>query len=361
MRLKSILIFLVSIFCVTTAYSQEPSKEKQILLWKVPVGQKSLIPDISLIGAVAGGWFRDDPVGDQGENPSRTGFNLQGAELAIQAAVDPYVRADVFILFKEDAVEVEDATVTTLSLPWNLQIRAGKMLARFGRQNTQHVEQLDFIDSSLPNRYFFGVEGFSELGMELSVLLPVSWFSEFSFEFLQGDNAGNFDGTRKGDFATLGHWKNGFDLGPNLAGQVGLSSVAGFNSTASGNGTQIFGTDFYLRWKPNARRGLKFQTEYFLRRLEDVGDNRVEGGLYSQLVYQFMRRWETGLRVERIGWPGEGLAQWGLTPQLTFVATEFFRLKGQYHFIRTDGIPRPQHEAFLQMVFNMGPHGAHMF
>lgn len=365
--LKIVMVVLPSIVGINLAWGQEtlPSKQpsdKQILLWKVPAtGRKALIPDISLIGSIAVGWFRDDPVGDQGENPSRTGFNFQGAELAIQEVVDPYVRGDIFILFKEDGVEVEDATITTLSLPWNLQIRGGKMLARVGRQNTHHLEQLDFVDQSLTNRYFFGPEGFAELGAEVSVLFPLPWFSELSFEFLQGENEGNFDGSRKGDFAYLGHWKNGFDVTPNLAGQVGLSGVVGFNDTAPGNATQIYGADLYLRWKPSERRGLKWQTEYFLRRREEVGGATVEGGAYTQFVWQFARRWEAAVRGERIGLPAEGFSQWGISTAITFVATEFFHLRGQYNWIHTNGTAKEQHEAFLQMQFNMGPHGAHSF
>lgn len=371
--LKIVLIFLSCMGGLSPVWGQEsqPSgqpADKQILLWKVPSsGRKALIPDISLIGTIAGGWFRDDPAAgaapatDQGENPSRTGFNFQGAELGIQEVVDPYVRGDVFILFKEHEVEVEEATVTTLSLPWNLQIRAGKLLAKFGRQNAQHLEQLDFVDNSLTNRYFFGPEGFHELGAELSVLFPLPWFSEFTFQFLQGENPGNFDGPRKEDFAYLGRWTNGFDVTPNLAGQVDLSGTVGFNDTARGNTTQIYGADLYLRWKPSERRGLKWQTEYFLRRKEIVGGSLTEGGVYSQLVYRFARRWEAGIRGERIGLPSEGLRRWGVSPAITFVATEFFHLRGQYNWIHTDGISKEQHEAFLQIGFNMGPHGAHSF
>lgn len=349
--MRNFIYILTFLLCIGSSF----------LTFAQATGRKALIPDLSLIGSVAGGWFRDDPAGDQGENPSRTGFNFQGAELAIQSVIDPYVRGDFFILFKEDAVEVEDATITVLSLPWNLQIRAGKMLARFGRQNTQHLEQLDFVNQSLTNRYFFGLEGFTELGAEVSVLFPTPWFSELSFEFLQGENGGNFDGGRKGDFAYLSHWKNGFDITENLAGQVGLSGVVGFNDTAPGNTTQIYGADFYLRWKPNDRRGLKWQTEYFLRRLEDGAANPVEGGLSTQLIWQFARRWETGVRAERIGLPEDGFGRWGLSHQITFLATEFFRVRGQYNWVHTDGTPKEQHEAFLQMQFNMGPHGAHAF
>ncbi len=337
------------------------TNDRQFLLWKVPgSSQKALIPDISLVGSFAGGFFRDDPATDQGENPSRTGFNFQGLELGLQSVVDPYIHADIFILFLEDGIEVEDATVTTLSLPWNFQMRAGKMPGKFGRQNSQHLEQLPFIDFSLANRYFFTPEGFSELGVEVSNLLPLPWYSELTFQFLQGDNTGNFDGPRKEDFAYLGRWVNQFEPASNLSILTGFSGAFGFNGSAPGNLTELYGADLYLRWKPSDRRGLKWQTEYFLRRKQDVGIKLTEGGLYSQLVWQFARRWEAGVRADLVGFPEETVKQAGAAASLTFLATEFFRLRAQYEAVHTPGT-RLNHEAFLQLQFNMGPHGAHAF
>src|SRR3989338_6628402 len=114
-------------------------------------------------------------------------------------------------------------------------MRAGKMLTRFGRKNTQHLEQLDFVDYSRVNRFFFGAEGFKELGVELSVLFPTPWFSELTFELLHGANEDNFNSPRPEDFVYLGHWKNAFDLTPNLTLQAGVSGAFGYNDTALGN------------------------------------------------------------------------------------------------------------------------------
>ena len=327
---------------------------------RVPGKVSAFLPDISVVGTFAGGYFRDDPGHDLGENPSRTGFNFQGIELGLQSVVDPYIRADIFILFLEEGVEVEDATVTTLSLPLNLQIRAGKMLAKFGRQNAQHLEQLDFVDYSQNNRYFFSAEGFSELGVELSILFPTSWFSELTFEFLQGENEGNFNGTRKGDFAWLGRWTNTVDLSPDLTLQTGLNSAFGFNASGVGNLTQIYATDLYLRWRPSEQRGLKWQTEYLLRTKSINPGRETEGGITSQLIGQWARRWESGVRFDAIGLPEAGPRQWQLSPVITFLASDFFRVRGQYNFIKTSGSPTG-HEAFLQLQFNMGSHGAHAF
>ena len=44
---------------------------------RTPGKASALLPDISVIGTFAGGYFRDGPGHDLGENPSRTGFNFQ--------------------------------------------------------------------------------------------------------------------------------------------------------------------------------------------------------------------------------------------------------------------------------------------
>lgn len=363
MRFLIIGITLILLTPVIALSQTAPKEEnaKQVLLWNVPAkGKATLLPDISLIGSLAAGWMRFDPATDQGENPNRTGFNLQGMELALQSVVDPYVRGDVFILFHEHDVEIEEATLTTLALPANLQFRAGKLLAKFGRENARHLEQLSFIDASLTNRHFFGPEGFHELGAELSYLFPFPWSSELAVQFLQGENPDNFDGSRKGDFAYLGNWKNTVDLTSNLTMQVGLSGAFGTNNSGLGNSTQIYGGDLYFRWRPNDRRGLKWQTESFFRRRELAAATPWDGGITSQLVYQFAKRWETGVRYDQIGLPMDTVRQWQVSPVLTFLASEFFRIRTQYNVTRATATAT-QHEAFLQLQFNMGPHGAHAF
>ncbi len=348
-----------SVVSETAKLADSSQEDAKLLFWKVPrKGAARLLPDISLIGSFAGAYFRDDPVGEQGENPSRTGFNLQSIELAIQAVVDSYVRGDIFILFKEDEVEIEEAFITTLGLPANLQVRAGIMLAPVGRLNSQHVEQWDFVDQSFTNRYFLGVEGLGEIGAELSVLFPTPWFSELTFGWYQGSNEDNFNSSSKADFAYLGKWNNFFDLTEDLGLQIGLAGILGMNDTQ--NLTQLYVADVFLRWRPNERTGLKWQTEYFMRRRKEAVNTLVEGGLYSQLVYQFARRWEAGLRADLLGLPSEGAKQQSVSPMLTFLASEYFRLRTQYNYVNVSG-GRNQHQAFLQLVFNLGPHGAHKF
>lgn len=121
---------------------------------------QSLNPDISAIGIFSAAYFSKNPPAPQlaDTDPANTGINLQQFELGFQGVVDPYFRADSFIIFTLDSVEVEEAYLTTLSLPFNLQIRAGKMRSKFGRINLQHTHVQDFVDVPLPYGTFVNGE-----------------------------------------------------------------------------------------------------------------------------------------------------------------------------------------------------------
>ena len=117
---------------------------------------------------------------------------LDETEVSFQSVVDPYIRADVFISFWRDpethkyGVDVEEAYLTTLSLPAKLQLKVGKFREAVGRINPVHPHALPFID--LPNAYvnYFG-EGLNDEGVSLSWLTPTkSFYQEFVFQATSG-------------------------------------------------------------------------------------------------------------------------------------------------------------------------------
>jgi hypothetical protein len=74
-----------------------------------------------------------------------------------------------------------------------------------------------------------------------------------------------------------------------------------------------------------------------------------------------MKRWHVGARFDMVGLPDDSIVQeWRITPALTFDPTEFSRLRLQYEYDKVENADAV-HAAFLQLVFNMGPHGAHAF
>ncbi len=324
-------------------------------------GFQRLLPDISAIGTFAGAYFSKDPTSDTGADPAKTGFNLQEIELAVQSIIDPYLKGDVFLSFGEDKVELEEGYLTTLGLVKGLQMRGGKFRLPIGRQNQKHTEIWDFADNNLVNKYLLGPDGIRELGLEVSYLLPTPFFAQLQGTFSNGNNTTSFGSPRKKDFLYQGRVTTSFDPTENTAILVGASGATGGNSYSNGNFTQILGGDVLLKWKPASYRSLVWQTEYLYRSLGTSTGSLNDGGLYSYIDYQFLKRWHAGIRYDQMGMPSRSIvSEARVTPALTFNPTEFSRIRAQYEYDKIKGI-NPVHVAFLQFEFSMGPHGAHAF
>lgn len=320
-----------------------------------------ILPNISVIGSVVGGFFSDEPSGETGHDPARSGFTLQEIEVAFQSSIDPYLRADVFLSFHEDGVELEEGYVTTLSLPRGLQARAGKFLLPFGRQNQKHLETWDFADNLLINKYLLGPENLSELGLEVSYLFPLPFFLQAQATFSNGENETSFGGVRREDFLYQGRLSASIDPSEKTTILLGGSTAFGFNATGLGNQTRLFGGDFLFKWKPKPYRTVSWQSEYIHRLLETPTGSENDGGLSTYIDYQFLKRWHVGLRYDHVGLPSDSIAkEWRVTPALTFNPTEFSRLRAQYEYDKVSG-GNAVHAAFLQLEFSMGSHGAHTF
>src|SRR5688572_32174590 len=92
-----------------------------------------LLPDISAVGDLIGDL---SPKGSTQEDGSR--FGVRELELALQAAVDPYFRGDLFLGFSDaEGVHIEQAFLTATALPWRLEARLGRFL-----RSEEHTSEL---------------------------------------------------------------------------------------------------------------------------------------------------------------------------------------------------------------------------
>ena len=185
-----------------------------------------LLPDISAIGSAALAWNHLDvaqlsPRGDPFAPPDKVQPIFQELEVGLQAVVDPYVRADVFLTFSPDGAGVEEAYLTTLSLPAGLQIRAGQLYAPFGRINQQHGHVWDFVDRPLALARLLAVDGLRGPGLDVSWLAPTPWFSELHIAYQAVAPA--FD--PQTHVAGLARLIQFFDVGQSGALGVGISAA----------------------------------------------------------------------------------------------------------------------------------------
>jgi hypothetical protein len=349
---------------------------------------QSMNPDIALVTSVVAGWFsRDTNYQTGGHDPTKTGFQLQQVELSIQKVVDPYFRLDSFIVFGPEGVEVEEAYATTLSLPWNLQARAGQFLTRFGRINPTHPHAWDFIDQPFALGRVFGGEGNRGVGFELSYLMPLPWYVEILGSLTDPMGAGtarSFYGATDlvirslFDLQSTVALKQFFPLSADWSLAWGLSMAAGPNPTGQDNRSEVYGTDVYLKYRPITRGGhttISLQSEWFYRRRQVPDDVLQDLNGYAYLFWQFALRWGAAVRYE------SGSPTWGMTGRnptdyldlywtdhrhrtsanVTFWPSEFSRIRLQGSSDVLGWENRVTWAAFLALEVVVGVHGAHRF
>jgi hypothetical protein len=318
-------------------------------------------PDIAVIGDFLGAIGKND-------SPFATpSLELHESELSLQAIVDPYARADFFLVFAPDEVGVEEGFVTFTSLPANLLLKVGKMRASFGKVNQMHNHMMPWTDRPLVTQDLVGgEEGISDAGLSLSRLIinPIL-FLEATAEVYRGESPELFSAPRRQDLTYVGRLRGYRDVTESTNLDFGGSFARGTAKEGAGLHTSLIGADVTLRWRPLRRaiyRRLLARTELVWSRRDLVTSEQARAfGLYGSLEYQFARRWFAGLRFdhsERADDPS--LVDKGGSALLTYWPSEFSQIRGQYrHTSYGEGIKA--NELLFQFQFSIGAHGAHTF
>jgi hypothetical protein len=301
----------------------------------------------------------------------------------------------------ETGVELEEAYLTTQTLPHGLQLKAGQFFTEAGRLNPQHPHSWSFVDQPVINSRMFGGDGLRGPAARLSWLAPLPWYGELlltvqnargetQFSFLSNEEEGGFSGfpfverlvDGPEDLLYTLRALNSFTLSEATTLNLGATGLFGPNATGASARTTIGGLDLYLNWKrPLNYQGYPFvawQTEGFYRSYEagpaedpDTGETLEETledyGLYSQLLWGYKRGWVAGTRVDYAGGNGEADdplrdRRLRLSANLTHYPTEFSKVRLQYNLDVAEHLDdEPRHSVWLQFEFLLGAHGAHKF
>src|SRR5204862_2381949 len=211
-------------------------------------------PDISVIGDFLGG------VGNG--NPRATpSLEMHESEVGFQAIIDPYARADFFISFGEQGVNLEEGFLTFATLPAGLQLKVGKMRAAFGKVNTLHNHVLPWTDRPLVTQNLVGGEdGIDDAGISVARLIPNRWiFLEATGQVFHGDSDELFKASHRGDLSYVGHLRGDQDISESSNIDLGFSYSRGHNDAAVADNmpdsftTQLYGVDATFRWRPLQR------------------------------------------------------------------------------------------------------------
>jgi hypothetical protein len=332
----------------------------------VAAGSKVFNPDMAVIG---------DFLGAAGRNTTdpQPALEMHESEASFQAIVDPYARADFFISFGEEGVEVEEGFLTLNTLPGGFLAKVGKMRGAFGKVNTLHNHVLPWTDRPLVTRNLVGGEdGIDDAGISVSRLIPAgTLFLEATGEVYRGDSSDLFKSSKRGDLAYVAHLRGYHDITESTNVDLGASYSYGHNAAGVVSDvdlgrftTDLFGVDATLRWRP-LTRAIYHQ---FIGRSEVIWSNREQlvgrqrsMGYYVSGDYQFARRWFIGGRYDHSERAEDALLlDQGGSAVLTYWPSEFSQVRGQYR--HTDyGDGPAANELLFQFQFSIGAHGAHPF
>ena len=324
-------------------------------------------PDISVLGDFLGA------AGSNKVNPSPV-MEMHESEVAFQAVVDPYARADFFISFGEEGVELEEGYVTFPALPGGLLAKVGKMRAAFGKVNGLHNHVMPWTDRPLVTTNLVGGEdGIDDAGFSVARLIPNRLlFLEATGQAFHGTSGeGLYTSSQRSDLTYVGHLRGYKDITDNTNLDLGFSISHGHNASGVVNGddigrftTQLYGGDATIRWKPLQRSVY----HSFVGRSEFVWSNRNQPngtqdakGYFVSADYQLARRWYMGGRYDRSGRPYDStLIDRGQSLILSYFPSEFSQIRGQYRHINYADGPTAN-EFLFQFQFAIGAHGAHPF
>jgi hypothetical protein len=317
-------------------------------------------PEISVIG--------DFRAGYSSKGPRNVDAEMHEVETALRSAIDPYARADVFVAIHGDdgefEFELEEAYLTSLSLPLQLQLKAGKFRSGFGKINRLHPHVLPYVDLPFVYRNFFGSDGLNDQGLSLSWLVPNPWFfQDLTIEVTRGPGENeSFMGHESNRLLYVSRVKNFWELNPNATMELGLSGAVGPNEF--GRTTLLGGLDATYIWKPlqfNVYRSLTLQAEcVFSRQDSPTRVVRTWGG-YALAQYRFARRWLTTMRVDVSDAPAD--PDWnerGLSVTAGWLLTEFQKLEFGLQTREANEMDRSV-QAVVRVVFAIGSHGAHEY
>jgi len=332
-------------------------------------------------------------------------FIFRELEINFSGVLDPFARADVVVGIHKDfahhehddeengddhehehacegrpecehahdyAIDVEEAYLTTLSLPHGLQARVGRMRERFGKVNAIHMHALPSVDYPLVIKNYFGGHGLVGDGAELSWLAPTRHYLELVYEVFNNSNGSSFAGEHHDDLVHLAHAKNLFELSDSSTIEFGGTIATGPNDDGHGGSrTWLEGLDLTYKWRPleeGLYKGLSWQSEVLFSQKDTHEGEMDTWGMYSSLEYRLGRRWKTALRYDYSEFPDcEKLHEHGYSAYLTFLQSEYVFWRFGYLFVDrnfddpVDSGQEDEHLLWVQLNFGLGPHRAHAY
>ena len=320
-------------------------------------------PDISAIGD-----FRSFYSGS-GPRNIETYFN--GLEVQVSSVVDPYAEANFLFSFGKDSLNgdysagLEVATLTSLSLPYSIQVSLGKFKPHFTKVNTLHPHAFSFVEFPTMINTYFGEEGLFMEGVSASVLLPNPWdfYQELDVEIGRSETTPSLSHGASNKLLYNVHLNNFFELSDNSTLGAGFSGLTGVNAVDLI--TIMGGFDLTYKWKPlqfNTYNSFTWQTEGMVFKTDTALSKTIQTyGAYTFFEYQIEKRTFIGARFDYSGLPTiEKASERTESLLLRFQPTEFQILALEFQHVNRNYGPS-FNQVLFRAIFGIGTHAAHAY
>jgi hypothetical protein len=313
----------------------------------------------------------------------RNRLNLREIELGLRSAVDPFATFEGILsgrqLFGGEAeMELEEAFVTLLQLPFRLGAKIGKFRTGFGEFNEGDPEELPQVDPPNVITNIFGAEGDGWVDTGIRLELPFA-LGEIplllSAGVFNGDNEAAFHDGRAGIArkpAYFGRLEAFFEIGPAAGLELSAGYAQGRALDDLGRPTRrsrIFNAHLEFDYRHPVLalyRGFNLLTEFFYtwrdRLIEEAitsGETVGRYGLYTLAEVQLARNWFVAGRFDFSELPEReetGPARRRETAgsaMLSYKPSRFLTWRAQYKHTDRNFAPSSD-ELFLQMLFLAG-------
>ena len=353
------------------------------------------------IGVVVDGYYQD---GQRHNSEREEGFGLGHTELNFSSNIDDKFYGALTAVLEshgdETELELEEAFIETLALPYGVNVRAGRFLSDFGYLNNQHMHTDSFVERPIAYRTFLGSHYYDD-GVRANIVLPTDLYVKLGVEALSGSKMSSVeDGSEVGVYTTT--LKLGNDFSESSSWQFGLSYLRNENGKvkefedhdhgheeehdhehhhgAAVTGANLYGADFVWKWAPDGNykySNFTLSAEYML--LDGVVDSKYKNdaespdnlsAYYVSRVYRFNPSWSAGLRYgEAESYDGHAhgdhmhfteLNDKEMDAMIAWDSSHFGTIRAQY--TRIDNQDSETDNVFtLQYVMTFGAHGAHAF
>ena len=386
-----------------TAGTVSPAQLKEVdeKIDKVVEAQKKTLmsefnPAIGLVGETLFSYRSGNQIATGSSRPGGFDVFQRSVELNAAAAVDPFAKAYVVANASADAATgvatlgIEEAALQTTSLPWNLELKAGRFFGEFGRLAYIHDHELPFVNRPVALDQYIGGESRSD-GLQVNWLVPVEHYISFTAGVGDQFGADSPNPNNPGSFRSFdgfNFWSRlstDFDLTPDWQTEMGISGlwnphtvdrggaiVQPDGSTFTERERRLGGVDFALKYVPlrdNQFRSVTWGTEVLFsnnRYLENpVGGgpafDRTVGalGLYSYLNWKFHRQWSAGFLFDYVeNTQDEHALTYAYSPYITWALSHWNQLRLQYTHTdhNAESGLKPDDAVYLQWAWIIGAH-----